>query len=211
MVCDHVCCVDQDGIISPETDSGFVGSESSRRTPAAATSYFHQRSLKRWGGATLLLYITGSFCTLSLSTCAVSHPWNTRSFHISDPTTIKWPHTCFHQSRRLLSLSPLIRPCVSSSSCFFWAWLFLHGIPVFQSLPRWTQESLNRMQPQQHLLVHHRHTDTWLWSPVSLSAALASQREPGRWRGDAAHPPLHSTGSAGLTKQGLTVKAVSVA
>nr|XP_020470799.1 AT-hook-containing transcription factor [Monopterus albus] len=34
----------QDGIISPETDSGFVGSESSRLTPAAVSSPFHQRA-----------------------------------------------------------------------------------------------------------------------------------------------------------------------
>ncbi|XP_070781121.1 microtubule organization protein AKNA [Enoplosus armatus] len=34
----------QDGIISPETDSGFVGSESSRLTPAAAPSPVHQRA-----------------------------------------------------------------------------------------------------------------------------------------------------------------------
>ncbi|XP_030598647.1 microtubule organization protein AKNA isoform X2 [Archocentrus centrarchus] len=34
----------QDGIISPETDSGFVGSESSRLTPAAASSPLHQRA-----------------------------------------------------------------------------------------------------------------------------------------------------------------------
>nr|XP_046230707.1 microtubule organization protein AKNA isoform X2 [Scatophagus argus] len=34
----------QDGIISPETDSGFVGSESSRLTPAAAPSPLHQRA-----------------------------------------------------------------------------------------------------------------------------------------------------------------------
>ncbi|XP_067339857.1 microtubule organization protein AKNA isoform X3 [Channa argus] len=33
----------QDGIISPETDSGFVGSESSNLTPAAAPSVLHQR------------------------------------------------------------------------------------------------------------------------------------------------------------------------
>ncbi|XP_072228677.1 uncharacterized protein akna [Leuresthes tenuis] len=34
----------QDGIISPETDSGFVGSESSRQTPAAVPSDVHQRA-----------------------------------------------------------------------------------------------------------------------------------------------------------------------
>ncbi|XP_042251627.1 microtubule organization protein AKNA isoform X1 [Thunnus maccoyii] len=34
----------QDGIISPETDSGFVGSESSHPTPAAAPSPLHQRA-----------------------------------------------------------------------------------------------------------------------------------------------------------------------
>uniref|UniRef100_UPI0037E754DA microtubule organization protein AKNA n=1 Tax=Semicossyphus pulcher TaxID=241346 RepID=UPI0037E754DA len=34
----------QDGIISPEMDSGFVGSESSRLTPAAAPSPLHQRA-----------------------------------------------------------------------------------------------------------------------------------------------------------------------
>ncbi|KAL7376176.1 hypothetical protein ABVT39_002565 [Epinephelus coioides] len=34
----------QDGIISPETDSGFVCSESSRLTPAAAPSPLHQRA-----------------------------------------------------------------------------------------------------------------------------------------------------------------------
>ncbi|XP_056147176.1 microtubule organization protein AKNA [Lampris incognitus] len=34
----------QDGIISPETDSGFVGSESSRLTPAAVPSHLHQRA-----------------------------------------------------------------------------------------------------------------------------------------------------------------------
>ncbi|XP_045923197.1 microtubule organization protein AKNA isoform X3 [Micropterus dolomieu] len=34
----------QDGIISPETDSGFVGSESSRLTPAAAPCPLHQRA-----------------------------------------------------------------------------------------------------------------------------------------------------------------------
>ncbi|KAK1884136.1 Microtubule organization protein AKNA [Dissostichus eleginoides] len=34
----------QDGIISPETDSGFVCSESSRLTPAAAASPVHQRA-----------------------------------------------------------------------------------------------------------------------------------------------------------------------
>ncbi|CAK6965109.1 microtubule organization protein AKNA [Scomber scombrus] len=34
----------QDGIISPETDSGFVGSESSHLTPAAAPSPLHQRA-----------------------------------------------------------------------------------------------------------------------------------------------------------------------
>ncbi|XP_072309346.1 uncharacterized protein akna [Eucyclogobius newberryi] len=33
----------QDGLISPETDSGFLGSEESRLTPAAATSPVHQR------------------------------------------------------------------------------------------------------------------------------------------------------------------------
>ncbi|XP_051267620.1 microtubule organization protein AKNA isoform X1 [Dicentrarchus labrax] len=37
----------QDGIISPETDSGFVGSESSRLTPAAAPSPLHQRASER--------------------------------------------------------------------------------------------------------------------------------------------------------------------
>ncbi|XP_037607862.1 microtubule organization protein AKNA isoform X1 [Sebastes umbrosus] len=36
----------QDGIISPETDSGFVCSESSRLTPAAAPSPLHQRASK---------------------------------------------------------------------------------------------------------------------------------------------------------------------
>ncbi|XP_071321830.1 microtubule organization protein AKNA isoform X2 [Trachinotus anak] len=36
----------QDGIISPETDSGFVGSESSHLTPAAAPSPLHQRALQ---------------------------------------------------------------------------------------------------------------------------------------------------------------------
>ncbi len=41
------CFVDQDGIISPETDSGFVGSESSRLTPAAAPSPLHQRASER--------------------------------------------------------------------------------------------------------------------------------------------------------------------
>ncbi|KAM3874409.1 microtubule organization protein AKNA [Diretmus argenteus] len=34
----------QDRIISPETDSGFVGSESSHRTPAAVPSCLHQRA-----------------------------------------------------------------------------------------------------------------------------------------------------------------------
>ncbi|XP_027134409.1 AT-hook-containing transcription factor isoform X3 [Larimichthys crocea] len=34
----------QDRIISPETDSGFIGSESSRLTPAAAPSPLHQRA-----------------------------------------------------------------------------------------------------------------------------------------------------------------------
>ncbi|KAM3600321.1 uncharacterized protein V6R79_021480 [Siganus canaliculatus] len=34
----------QDGLISPETDSGFIGSESSRLTPAAASSPVHQRA-----------------------------------------------------------------------------------------------------------------------------------------------------------------------
>nr|XP_040052848.1 microtubule organization protein AKNA isoform X2 [Gasterosteus aculeatus aculeatus] len=34
----------QDGVISPETDSGFVCSESSRPTPAAALSSLHQRA-----------------------------------------------------------------------------------------------------------------------------------------------------------------------
>ncbi|KAM4634127.1 microtubule organization protein AKNA [Polymixia lowei] len=34
----------QDGIISPETDSGFVGSESSRLTPAAVPGPLHQRA-----------------------------------------------------------------------------------------------------------------------------------------------------------------------
>ncbi|XP_062414803.1 microtubule organization protein AKNA [Pungitius pungitius] len=35
----------QDGVISPETDSGFVCSESSRPTPAAALSSLHQRAM----------------------------------------------------------------------------------------------------------------------------------------------------------------------
>lgn len=39
----------QDGIVSPATDSGFVGSESSRLTPAAAASPVHQRAMERWG------------------------------------------------------------------------------------------------------------------------------------------------------------------
>ncbi|XP_076016133.1 uncharacterized protein akna isoform X2 [Genypterus blacodes] len=34
----------QDGIVSPETDSGFIGSESSRQTPAAAPLPLHQRA-----------------------------------------------------------------------------------------------------------------------------------------------------------------------
>ncbi|XP_028274468.1 AT-hook-containing transcription factor [Parambassis ranga] len=34
----------QDGIISPETDSGFIGSESSHLTPLAASSPLHQRA-----------------------------------------------------------------------------------------------------------------------------------------------------------------------
>uniref|UniRef100_A0A8D3AUV9 AT-hook-containing transcription factor n=1 Tax=Scophthalmus maximus TaxID=52904 RepID=A0A8D3AUV9_SCOMX len=37
----------QDGIITPETDSGFVCSESSRLTPAAAPSPVHQRASQR--------------------------------------------------------------------------------------------------------------------------------------------------------------------
>ncbi|XP_026152809.1 microtubule organization protein AKNA isoform X2 [Mastacembelus armatus] len=37
----------QDGLISPVTDSGFVGSESSRLTPAAAPSPLHQRAPER--------------------------------------------------------------------------------------------------------------------------------------------------------------------
>ncbi|KAI3361696.1 hypothetical protein L3Q82_002054 [Scortum barcoo] len=40
----------QDGIISPETDSGFVGSESSRLTPAAAPSPLHQRASESVSG-----------------------------------------------------------------------------------------------------------------------------------------------------------------
>ncbi|KAF3848807.1 hypothetical protein F7725_015304 [Dissostichus mawsoni] len=39
----------QDGIISPETDSGFVCSESSRLTPAAEASPVHQRASERRG------------------------------------------------------------------------------------------------------------------------------------------------------------------
>ncbi|XP_026196336.1 microtubule organization protein AKNA isoform X2 [Anabas testudineus] len=39
--------VSQDGIISPETDSGFVGSESSHLTPAAAQSPLHQGAPER--------------------------------------------------------------------------------------------------------------------------------------------------------------------
>lgn len=52
-----LCCVDQDGIISPETDSGFVGSESSHLTPATVPSPLHQRASQRWGGLTRLFYI----------------------------------------------------------------------------------------------------------------------------------------------------------
>ncbi|XP_037548000.1 microtubule organization protein AKNA [Nematolebias whitei] len=37
----------QDGLVSPETDSGFVGSESSRPTPAAAPGLLHRRAAER--------------------------------------------------------------------------------------------------------------------------------------------------------------------
>lgn len=38
----------QDGVVSPETDSGFVGSESSRPTPSAAAGLLHRRAAERW-------------------------------------------------------------------------------------------------------------------------------------------------------------------
>lgn len=51
-----LCCADQDRIVSPGTDSGFVGSESSRLTPAAAPSPLHQRATERWERPTLILF-----------------------------------------------------------------------------------------------------------------------------------------------------------
>lgn len=51
----------QDGIVSPGTDSGFVGSDSSRLTPAAAASPLHQRATERRGPHTFHSSTPGSY------------------------------------------------------------------------------------------------------------------------------------------------------
>lgn len=41
-------CVEQDGIFSPETDSGFNGTESRHPTPTGVPSLLHQGAMERW-------------------------------------------------------------------------------------------------------------------------------------------------------------------
>lgn len=50
----------QDSVVSPGTDSGFVGSESSRLTPATAASPLHQRATERRGPHTFHSSTPGS-------------------------------------------------------------------------------------------------------------------------------------------------------
>lgn len=47
-------CVEQDGIFSPETDSGFNGTESRHPTPTGVPSLLHQGAIERWGGLCLV-------------------------------------------------------------------------------------------------------------------------------------------------------------
>lgn len=64
-MCDDVCHVDQDGIISPETDSGFVGSENICLPPAAVHAFLHQRAPKRWAGPSQPLHVSHFYCSIN--------------------------------------------------------------------------------------------------------------------------------------------------
>lgn len=96
-----LCCADQDRIVSPGTDSGFVGSESSRLTPAAAPSPLHQRATERWECPTLILfsapprYSLVQFLILlcvSVSQCSRASGQEPRElWERSCPVTIYWP------------------------------------------------------------------------------------------------------------------------
>lgn len=53
-------CVEQDGIFSPETDSGFNGTESRHPTPTGAPSLLHQGAIERWDRLLCLVETTSS-------------------------------------------------------------------------------------------------------------------------------------------------------
>lgn len=124
-----LCCDDQDGIISPETDSGFVGSESSRVTPAAAASPVHQRASERWGSQHCFCASTQIYCTINLTSCAVPHTQHTdvRSCNSKAPNFLFY--YCFSVSLNhflsvhifcvfclcMFEYSSMVRQCFSAS------------------------------------------------------------------------------------------------
>lgn len=93
--------VDQDRIVSPGTDSGFVGSESSRLTPAAAPSPLHQRATERWEQPTLIIFsapprysLMQFLILLCVSQCSRGSGQEPRElWERSSPVTIYWPVT----------------------------------------------------------------------------------------------------------------------
>lgn len=101
-----LCCVEQDGIISPETDSGFVGSESSRLTLAAAPSPLHQRASERWGRPTLL-------------PCLHTNLLHHKFYLMCCPPPPQHTHTYKHSI--LMSDPPTLKPLIP---LFFFKWLF---------------------------------------------------------------------------------------
>lgn len=106
-------CVEQDGIVSPETDSGFIGTESCHPTPTEAPSPLHQGAMERWDGllcplkiAFITQYKSNKHCLLyfksiSLSFDPVFQLFRTRTrIH-----TLVWLHhqiclLCYHAVAR---------------------------------------------------------------------------------------------------------------
>lgn len=172
---DTCVCVTQDGIISPETDSGFIGSESSHLTPAAAQSPLHQRAPKGWGSVYYIHTFNAQYTLphVPSPTCKTQH-------------TSVWPYT---SNQAMFAYCSMMQQCCSpggesrdtsdsvhNMSCFF-VITQSYGHGAQRSLPPpWPAEETQTGAEEAHFLLlsttlgqsegtnQERQWDQWLWA-----------------------------------------------
>lgn len=133
----------QDGIVSPGTDSGFVGSESSRLTPAAAASPLHQRATERRGPHTF--HSSTARFTPTAQTGSLSFSLNTRQ--------ASWV------------IAPSCSPGVNQSSCC----LVRRSADALQTHCRRTADAVSVKQGSVFTAASSCLPPHWCRSPVSVS------------------------------------------